>query len=247
MRKMFFLIFTLILTSSILASDSTTTADMPPSGSKNRDTLDTSNNPAKMVLQLDTAAMTASDVQPRCTLDIATEPAGASVSLDGKLYGVSPTVLRNIDTGKHTLVLQKKGYFQKKAVFTLTQQKTSLVFQLSAPGCLKVNSIPDTAEIILNGQKKGTTPFVDSLLKPGVYHFRLTREHYSPVEDSVVLAGGDLINIIDTLHFTDTYRDSVAAAQRLTDSKKRRFSMGMIAGTFGLFLLIMIIVEAQER
>ncbi len=184
---------------------------------------------------------------PRCTLQITTDPPGASLSLDGTVFGTSPLNIMDVDTGTHTLVVQLIGYYQKKAVIALpVAQKTSLNFQLSAPGRLSVVTVPPEAAITINGANKGTTPYRDALIKPGTYSVSLVKEHYVTVDDSVTIASGEQVTLIDTLTFTGAYRDSLQQSAAAAQNMRKRFSSGFIAGAFGLFLLILLIIEKQE-
>ncbi|MBN1575401.1 MAG: PEGA domain-containing protein [Chitinispirillaceae bacterium] len=184
---------------------------------------------------------------PLCTLEITTDPSGASISLDGALLGSSPLNQPDLHAGRHTLVFRKPGYFQKKAVIELqAARKTALHFQLSAPARLSVKTEPPQATVSINGEGKGTTPYTDSLIKPGTYRIALHKENYRPVEDSVTVVSGGRVEVIDTLLHTDSYRDSLQQAAAAAKIRRKRFSIGLIAGTFLTFLLVLAIIEKQD-
>ena len=102
----------------------------------------------------DSVLDTSTAVLPLCTLEIVTEPEGAAVLLDGKEVGASPLIVADVDTGKHTLLIKKTGYYQKKATILLTSdRKTTLRFSLSAPGSLTIVTEPPEAAVSINGER----------------------------------------------------------------------------------------------
>ncbi|MBN1306554.1 MAG: PEGA domain-containing protein [Chitinispirillaceae bacterium] len=182
-----------------------------------------------------------------CTLAVTTEPAGAALSLDGTLLGNSPLTQPGVHAGRHTLLFQKPGYFQKKAVIDLQAAgKTVLHFQLSAPGRLSVATEPPQATVSINGERKGTTPYTDSLIRPGTYRIALHKKHYRPVEDSVTVSSGGRVAVVDTLLYTATYLDSLQTAASAAKTRRKRFSIGLVAAAFCVFLLALAIIEQRE-
>lgn len=182
-----------------------------------------------------------------CTLTVSTVPEGASITLDGTPFGQSPLEITNIDTGSHVLLLQKVGYYQKKVALSLPESgRTALNFELSAPGRLVVVTEPPEVSVQINGRPQGITPFSDSLLKPGVYQITLSKVNYIPLEKTVIIPGGQSITLTDTLSFTEAYRATLAVPVVNQHRKERYFTMGIVAGVFSMFLLILAIVETRE-
>lgn len=184
---------------------------------------------------------------PLCSLEIVTDPAGAAVVLDGKQVGASPLVVAGVDTGKHALLIQKVGFYQKKATVLLaSRRKTTLRFQLSAPGRLTIVTEPTAAAVTINNERKGESPYIDSLMKPGVYFLMLEKEHYQPIADSISIPSGGRLSRSDTLQFTKAYSDSLHRATALVLKRRKRIGMGAVAGAFALFLLVPAIIEMRE-
>lgn len=203
--------------------------------------------PADSALVVPVAEASAQGAQ-RCTLSIVTQPDGASVSIDGKNIGSAPVKMVEVDTGKHTIILQKAGYFQKKVVLTLIEAgHTPLTLSLVAPGTLAITTSPDSAIVILNGEVRGAAPYTDSLLKPGTYRIEIKKESYVSIVDTFEIAGGSVVVRHDTLHFTSAYTDSVNVLAKNTAIKKKRFTVGAVAGSFALFLLTLLIIERHEN
>ena len=198
--------------------------------------------------QEDSTQESSSAVTPLCTLEITTTPSEAFVLLNGIHKGSSPCVISDLKPGKYTVILKKVGFFQKKVVITLnTAGKTVLPLTLQAPGRFTITTVPPGVTVAINGKNRGVTPYVDSLLKPATYSMTLSKEHYTTVTDSVTVTSLGNTLIIDTLTFTDAYRDSLQQAQEHAKKQRKRFTIGIVAGVFSLFLLVLAIVELQER
>lgn len=182
-----------------------------------------------------------------CTLAITTDPPEATIQLDGETFGVSPLTIVDVDTGKHVLILKKSGFYQKKVVITLDERKTTqLHFSLTAPGSLSIISVPSGAILNLNGKNVGTTPLTDSLVKPGTYQVTLSARDYDMITESVRVKQGQKTVFSDTLRHTATFLDSVHRSDAVSAKKSRKTHTIVVAGFFGLFLLILAIIEARE-
>lgn len=182
-----------------------------------------------------------------CTLEVFTEPEEASVVLDGTPFGISPLVINNVDTGSHELLLRKKGYYQKRAVITLsTPGKTRLEFILRSPGSLSLETQPGGATVLINGRRKGETPYSDSLVKPGKYRISLVKEHYITLEDSIAVEDGKSTRRSDTLVMEPAYLDSVRQADISFVKKRKKVTRVVVGSAFALFLAVMAIIESRE-
>ncbi|MCX7726213.1 MAG: PEGA domain-containing protein [Chitinispirillaceae bacterium] len=181
------------------------------------------------------------DTLPLCTLDISTVPSEATIFVDGKEYGKSPVSIK-VDTGTHTIICQKEGFYQKRVVIQVPSYgRTQLSFKLTSPAKLKIVTEPPAAEIFINGEKKGVTPYTDSLFKPGKYLIKLEKEGYVTKEDSIEVESGGEFTKIDTLKkIVNTSSD---------ETRKRKFStfdIVFVGGAFLLFLLILGVIELKE-
>jgi serine/threonine protein kinase len=64
------------------------------------------------------------------TVEVATDPAGAGVFLDGAHVGETPVVLRDLGDGPHTLRLIRRGYTSVQSVLEAGRGRTRLIFTL---------------------------------------------------------------------------------------------------------------------
>ena len=188
---------------------------------------------------------------PLCTLSVTTVPESVLVNLDGRLFGKTPLVIENIDTGSHVIVLQKIGFYQKKAALKLSAPGiTAVSFELNAPGRLQISSTPPGATVLIDGRKCGITPYVDSLVKPGNLRITLEKENYLSVEKPLTVSGGTTSELSETLSpapagdGTDAQMEIPAAADQRP--KKRFLTAGIVAGVFSLFMLVLAVIELRE-
>ncbi len=92
---------------------------------------------------------------------LTTEPEECDISLDGYSLGKTPRLITSLDAKEvYTLVVQKPGY-QPRSVEVKFNGRTPLVKHESLiidAGVIEATSEPADAEIVVNGQPRGTTP-----------------------------------------------------------------------------------------
>lgn len=112
-------------------------------------------------------------------LSINSEPTGASVLIDRKASGKTP-FSKKLDSGNYEVKLEKQECFDNDFSIELAPGDKK-DFQISLRTCMGIFSIiskPSNAEVLINGIKKGLTPF-DIRLKEGNYNITLRKQdHY---------------------------------------------------------------------
>jgi hypothetical protein len=78
---------------------------------------------------------------------IVSDPAGASVIIDGRGRGLTPLEVSDLSAGRHELVLSRDGYRDYNTSFTVSSQSGTIV----------VTSDPVGADVLLDGQSRGRT------------------------------------------------------------------------------------------
>ena len=157
------------------------------------------------------------------TLAVGSDPAGATITVDGKDTGkVTPAQLI-VGKGSHTVALHKAGYLDasgtvqaapgQTAQFSSTLKQTGSTENIKTVGKLgglfggaqansgrvSVRTNPKGAQVRVNGQPvKKTTP-VDFYLEPGSYELSLTLEGYKPVKKIVDVVKGGKLTVDETL------------------------------------------------
>lgn len=129
------------------------------------------------------------------TLVITSEPPGAAIFIDDEsINQKTPATLHQVSTNKvHKIGLSLDHYKFWEGTAQVEAEKTTT---LSTPleinfGDLEINSLPTGAEVFLNGQSTGRTPFEMSKLVPGTtYDVVLKQRGYEDISRSIKIFGG---------------------------------------------------------
>jgi len=127
------------------------------------------------------------------TIRVTSEPAGATVLLDGKEIGKTPLDARNLPAGEHTVSVRLYGYVtaEKKvqvpragtveAEFALERQTRSV----------RVVSQPEGAEVTWDNEPVGKAPTVIARTTVGKHSVRLTLPGHAELTQEVEVTPGD--------------------------------------------------------
>jgi hypothetical protein len=146
----------------------------------------TSGNTTEVVV-----VMQALPPQPRVktgSLDILSDPEGASVYLNNSFRGNTPLLISDLPNGTYKVKLTYPGYadFTKNDVQIVDAQTTQLyIFMQAVPlppavktGSISIDSFPQGAFVFVNNSSQGTTPALVSNLPIGWYDIRLEKAGY---------------------------------------------------------------------
>jgi hypothetical protein len=135
-------------------------------------------------------------------IEVASEPPGASVIVDGKEYGLTPTTIKDRDTQKPaTVTVMKEGYERQTstATFEAGKNKTRVAVILkpvdpakaAVIARLTVESAPSGAAVFLNGRRlHGETPMQVTDLNPKeAVEIKLVKDGYRSQTKSVRFDG----------------------------------------------------------
>ena len=125
-------------------------------------------------------------------VDCTTEPAGATVLVNGVERGVTPVKLSNVPKGVATVVFRLAGYKDETRELRLTPgDSQTLAVQLKGqPAKLVVVSSPEGAKVFVDDDYQGKTPATISTLAGGAHKIRVELAGHAPVTRDVVLANG---------------------------------------------------------
>jgi len=121
---------------------------------------------------------------------IETTPAGASIAFNGiPLPSTTPLSLDNQPVGSHLVKITKSGYRETETTVEIEKDKTiARQFTLNKlTAALKVNSNPEGAKVVLDGDEIGTTPLDRSDLTPGEGTLVVSLKGYETVTRQVRL------------------------------------------------------------
>jgi hypothetical protein len=129
-------------------------------------------------------------VIPRARLVVRTDPAGATVSVDGTTVGKTP-LTGAISRGAHEVQLSQPGYRSVTHTVLVEEGETQRIRDTlqTAIGTLSVSSLPKGATVRVNDESVGTTPF-SKQLQAGTYPLLVRRDGYLSYRDTVTIRGG---------------------------------------------------------
>jgi PKD repeat protein len=145
-------------------------------------------------------------------ISITSSPSGASVNLDGWDKGQTPTTIKQVKAGSHTLTLTLAGYEDYTKTVPVeggktTSVKAPLTAKGSPPasglGTLSIRSTPSGANVYIDGEKIGTAPLMVKNVKAGSHKILLTMPDYDDISRTVDISDGmdkemDLVFVSET-------------------------------------------------
>ena len=98
------------------------------------------------------------------SLDVVTEPMDATVTINGKGYGLTPTTIDRLLVGSYNVELTKSGYAAETQTVTIREGQTSTVTATLRNGCpVRVTASKSGARVYVDGEEVGTAPYSGTL------------------------------------------------------------------------------------
>ena len=156
----------------------------------------------------DPATVTQRDYRVRGSIIVASEPAGAEVSMDGKVRGVTPLTLERVDAGEHAVRIALEGFQPvqeqvkltgREAVpfrVTLERRGTRAEFVATAPGTLTIDAPERGMAVRLDGDLYGYTPIEGSRIPPGSYELEVTAKGWEPFATTIEVVSGEPVRVM---------------------------------------------------
>ncbi len=126
-------------------------------------------------------------------LEIASNPAGAAVMVNGIARGNTPLIVRDIPKGSAKVTLQLAGFETVTRELMLNPgdvQKLDVELA-GVPGKLYLSSVPEGARFYVNDESRGKGPLDIPRLKPGDYVVRAELDGHDTVERIVTIGHGE--------------------------------------------------------
>jgi hypothetical protein len=125
-------------------------------------------------------------------VECVTEPAGATVQVNGIVRGNTPCVIERVPKGHAMFVFKLKGYEDAKRELRVVpgDRQTLSLPLVGKPAKLSVISYPDGAKVTLDDNYAGKTPLTISPLKPGVHTIKAELAGFAPVFKTVLIQNG---------------------------------------------------------
>ena len=133
-----------------------------------------------LVVMLGALSLTALGQEPLARLSVASTPDKATVTCDGVLREDTPLTIDGLRTGPHLVLVEKSGYLPvRRTVVLVGGQRSSLDVQLERlTGLVLLRSVPDGADIEINGAHRGKAPLLITDLPPGHYRLKASSAGY---------------------------------------------------------------------
>jgi formylglycine-generating enzyme required for sulfatase activity len=125
-------------------------------------------------------------------LDVRSEQADIEVLVDGEVAGTAPGLIEDIPRGSHIVEFRKYRYFplrQQMDIEGLGRTQWVDVGLEPAWGQLQVTSVPEGAEVFVDGQAVGVTPLSAEVLETGT-RLTLSKRGYKDWEKQVSVKAG---------------------------------------------------------
>jgi TonB family protein len=130
-------------------------------------------------------------------LSVTSEPAGATVFFGEEKKGVTPLQLSDLAIGKYSVQVKLQGYedFKQEVELTNEQSKLDLPVALKAidptqiKGSVRISSVPDGADVYLDGKVIGKTPFRWKNATPGDQSLLFKKDGYEDRSVTVSVIG----------------------------------------------------------
>jgi|GEM_PF-511546 len=121
------------------------------------------------------------------------EPENATVLIDGKVVGKTPTFKsKMLASGKHLIKMEKDGYYSETKILDL-KKGSKVSFNLYPP--LSINSNPDGAMIKIDGQLICQSTPCKKVIPEGEREITVQKELYETKTENITIKKGKDINI----------------------------------------------------
>ena len=122
-------------------------------------------------------------------IEVTSDPAGATVTVNGQPRGNTPVTVREVPKGRATVTLKKHGFDEETRELSIVagESQTLFVKMNGLPGTMSLTSVPDGARFYVNDQPHGKGPVSLTNLNPGNYTIRVEKEGFATATKTVML------------------------------------------------------------
>lgn len=130
---------------------------------------------------------------PQIQLD--SDPSGAQACLDGWWWDTTPITFTPLNVGYHTIQVSKQGYQTSYTTVDLGEYTDveSITLEPDAPsiGWLDIKSVPDSADVYVDGRPYGSAPMTIGSLWPGNHKLIVKKAGYYDLTDNIPITEGE--------------------------------------------------------
>ncbi|MFH0882046.1 MAG: PEGA domain-containing protein [bacterium] len=168
----------------------------------------------------------------RVSLRITSTPYEATVILDGERIGPTPQVVNDLEAGDHRLRLEHEEYLPLEKIVRLKAGEENRVdWTLTHYAGLEIITVPEGAEIAIDGRPYGTAPLSFNNAKPGEYKIATFLRGYKIEQQTVQLEAGQTEQVrfnLEKIYATLRIESELGEAMLTIDdsTRKVRFPVG---------------------
>ena len=178
-------------------------------------------------------------------MSVKTNPDKANIYLDGKFIGQSPLKVPGVLAGEHKVKAEMKDFSPtEKSAEINHQQTTEVSLDLSGlPGKVLVTSVPEAADVKIDGEAKGKTTF-SGALAPGKHTVEVGKDGFETSSQEVAISP----NQAQSLSFSlKKYEGPVAGKEYHTSGTKGGAMVAVPAGEFWMGCNEQVDKQCYER
>lgn len=135
------------------------------------------------------------------TIEVKTNPSGASVYINGIHQGVAPLTVSRLRPGTYTVIAELPGAKSATQTVTLTNSEyRTITLNMGGSGTITFTSEPSGAYVSLDGVIIGTTPHTKTDIKHGKHQVVITKNGYYNWRETIDMTGGGARHIYAVLN-----------------------------------------------
>lgn len=127
---------------------------------------------------------------PMHTVKFVTDPLYAHIELDGKLLCSSTPCTVSIKKGDHSIVFFAPGYSKIVKNISINENQSYKEVLVSESGYISLTSSPDHARVAIDQQVVGSTPLVNTEIKPGIHTIQVAHDCFHETQFSLQVSAG---------------------------------------------------------
>lgn len=146
------------------------------------------------------------------SLNLSSEPNGATIFIDQIESGVTPKKITNLATGDHEILLQKDGYADYSTTIKIVKDEAeTLTGKLVKKYVLSINANVGAATVFINNRQVGKTPFKVQANEGTKWKIALKKENYKLWQNEVTMNKN--VSLIAEMLYTDAFAASMRKNQ----------------------------------
>ncbi|MEI6232344.1 MAG: PEGA domain-containing protein [Planctomycetota bacterium] len=133
-------------------------------------------------------------------VNVTSEPAGASVLVNGHVAGATPVSIKGLSNGSYTIRLEKAEFAPVSLRVEVSSGVPATVrekLQPVARGTLVVNIKPSDAEVLIDGELAGHTPLKLDGIEIGPHELTVRKTNFSSYSRRIEIAAGEISKFED--------------------------------------------------